>query len=102
MANAGSISKFDGVFQFYPDDSYISYLPLAHVFERFIMIACMANQVQYGFFGGDVLKLKDDLVVLKPTLFASVPRLFTRFYDVMQSKINELQGYKRTLTDWGI
>ncbi len=48
------------------------------------------------------MKLKDDLAVLKPTIFASVPRLFTRFYDVMQSKINELTGMQRRLTEWGI
>jgi long-subunit acyl-CoA synthetase (AMP-forming) len=33
---------------------------------------------------------------------ASVPRLFNRFYDVMQAKIKELTGFKRTLTEWGI
>jgi len=32
----------------------------------------------------------------------SVPRLFTRFYDVMQAKINELTGMKRRLCEWGI
>ena len=101
-SNIGGINKFDGVFTFYPDDVYISYLPLAHVFERYIMTSCLAYTVAYGFFGGDVLKLKDDLAELKPTVFVSVPRLFTRFYDVMQSKINELTGMKRTLTDWGI
>jgi long-chain acyl-CoA synthetase len=32
----------------------------------------------------------------------SVPRLFNRFYDLMQAKIKELTGIKRQLTDWGI
>jgi long-chain acyl-CoA synthetase len=102
VANIGGLAKFDGMFHLNEDDVYISYLPLAHVFERLLVLACMSNRVQIGFFGGDVLKLKDDLAVLKPTVFASVPRLFTRFYDVMQAKINELTGVKRTLTDWGI
>lgn len=48
------------------------------------------------------MKLKDDLAVLRPTVFVSVPRLFTRFYDVMQSKIKELEGMKRTICEWGI
>lgn len=49
-----------------------------------------------------MFKLKEDLAELRPTIMASVPRLFNRFYDVMQAKINDLQGFKRTLTDWGI
>jgi long-chain acyl-CoA synthetase len=34
---------------------------------------------------GDVRKLKDDLSILKPTIFASVPRLYNRFYDAIKS-----------------
>lgn len=32
----------------------------------------------------------------------SVPRLYNRFYDLMQAKIKELTGFKRTITEWGI
>lgn len=55
-----------------------------------------------GYFHGNILELKDDLATLKPTFFISVPRLYQRFYDVMQSKIKELTGFKATLARWGI
>jgi long-chain acyl-CoA synthetase len=42
------------------------------------------------------------LAVLKPTVMVSVPRLYNRFYDLMQAKIKELTGFKKTLTEWGI
>ena len=32
----------------------------------------------------------------------SVPRLYNRFYDLMQAKIKELTGFKKMLTEWGI
>ena len=48
------------------------------------------------------MKLKEDLAVLKPTIMASVPRLYNRFFDVMQQKIKETTGAKRKLVDWGI
>jgi long-chain acyl-CoA synthetase len=32
----------------------------------------------------------------------SVPRLYNRFYDLMQAKIKELNGFHKTLTEWGI
>ena len=38
------------------------------------------------YYSGDVAKIKDDLALIKPTLFVSVPRLFSRFYDVLQAK----------------
>lgn len=83
-------------------DVYISYLPLAHVFERLLMISGLAIKMQMGFYQGDVLKITMDLAVLKPTIMVSVPRLFNRFYDLMQAKIRELTGMKRQLTEWGI
>eukprot|EP00347_Sterkiella_histriomuscorum_P021352 403334285 len=102
MANVGGLQVNDGQFKLLDTDSYISYLPLAHVFERMMMLSCMTHRVQYGFYQGDVLKLNDDLATLKPTIMVSVPRLFTRFYDVMQAKIRELQGTKKTICEWGI
>jgi long-chain acyl-CoA synthetase len=48
------------------------------------------------------MKLKEDLAVLRPTLMISVPRLYNRFFDVMQQKVKELTGLKRTLVEWGI
>jgi long-chain acyl-CoA synthetase len=45
VSNIGAMEKFDKVFKFYDTDVYISYLPLAHVMERFMMLACMANSV---------------------------------------------------------
>ena len=45
------------------------------------------------------MRLKEDLAILKPTFLPSVPRLFNRFYDGMQSKIKELKGVKRYLAN---
>ena len=84
VANVGGMEGFDGEFTIRDDDVYISYLPLAHVFERVLLLCAMGYKMQYGFFGGDVMKLKEDLAVLKPTIMASVPRLYNRFFDVMQ------------------
>ena len=102
MSNCGGLIAFDGRFRFYDTDVYISYLPLAHAFERMLMLCCVVFRVQYGIYAGDVFKLNDDLAALKPTIMVSVPRLFTRFYDIMQSKVKELTGAKRRLCEWGI
>jgi long-chain acyl-CoA synthetase len=64
-----------------PDDVYLSYLPLPHCYERMVQYALYAFGGRIAFYGGDVLKLKDDLQAVRPTVFASVPRLFNKFYE---------------------
>lgn len=98
----GAVSHYDGSFDMHEDDFYLSYLPLAHVFERIFLICCMAYMMNYGFYQGDVMKLKEDLAELRPTIMISVPRLYNKFYDAMQGKIKELSGAKKTITEWGI
>ncbi|PWA13634.1 AMP-binding, conserved site-containing protein [Artemisia annua] len=66
--------------KFTSSDIYISYLPLAHIYERANQIMGVYNGVAIGFYQGDNLKLMDDLAVLRPTIFCSVPRLYNRIY----------------------
>lgn len=86
------------------DDVHISYLPLAHMMERIIMTFMLGVGAQVGFFSGDTAKLLDDIgiicvlffffllmfsrsAVLKPTFFASVPRLWNRIYDKVLASV---------------
>ena len=48
-----------------------------------------------GFFRGNVLKLKDDLASLRPTIFPSVPRLFNKFHDRIQATFDAITVRQR-------
>lgn len=51
--------------------------------------------MKIGYYSGDILKIvSEDLPILKPTFFPAVPRLFNRFYGVMQDKIKKADGCK--------
>ncbi|CAG8752007.1 2949_t:CDS:2, partial [Cetraspora pellucida] len=63
------------------DDVHISYLPLAHVYEKTSAATFIYAGCAIGFYQGDTLKLLDDIAELKPTIFISVPRLLNRVYD---------------------
>ncbi|KAJ8751983.1 hypothetical protein K2173_000729 [Erythroxylum novogranatense] len=76
-----NVAGFALAVKFIPSDIYISYLPLAHIYERTIQIATVYYGVAVGFYQGDNLKLIDDLAALRPTIFCSVPRLYNRIYD---------------------
>nr|XP_026655402.1 long-chain-fatty-acid--CoA ligase 5 isoform X2 [Zonotrichia albicollis] len=69
-------------------DVVISYLPLAHMFERVVQTVVYSCGAKVGFFQGDIRLLTDDMKTLKPTLFPVVPRLLNRVYDKIQSGAN--------------
>ena len=100
MTHKNLISIFAGVrdrLHFTHKDVHISYLPLAHIFERAAFKLFLAESVKIGLYNGDVLKLKEDLAILRPTIFISVPRLFNKFYDTIKTTINQTTGLKRKL-----
>nr|KAF6372782.1 acyl-CoA synthetase long chain family member 1 [Pipistrellus kuhlii] len=69
-----------------PDDTLISFLPLAHMFERVVECVMLCHGAKIGFFQGDIRLLMDDLKVLQPTIFPVVPRLLNRMFDRVSSK----------------
>ena len=83
-------------------DIHISYLPLAHIFERGVFKLCLSENAKIGLYNGDVLKIKEDLAILKPTIFVSVPRLYNKFYDAIMASIAQSTGLKRKLVDKAI
>lgn len=83
------------------EDVHLSYLPLPHIFERLIVWGGLYYGAAIGFYGGDVLKLKLDLAVLKPTVFVSVPRLYNKFYSVIKGNFDKAGGCKGCLISKG-
>jgi long-chain acyl-CoA synthetase len=70
--------------------------------ERCILLVAVVYQMQVGFYQGDVFKLREDLAILRPTFMISVPRLYNRFYDLMQQGISQLTGVKKALAERAI
>uniref|UniRef100_A0A8C9EZM8 Long-chain-fatty-acid--CoA ligase n=1 Tax=Pavo cristatus TaxID=9049 RepID=A0A8C9EZM8_PAVCR len=68
------------------DDVLISFLPLAHMFERVIQSVVYCHGGRIGFFQGDIRLLSEDMKALRPTIFPVVPRLLNRMYDKIFSQ----------------
>jgi len=62
------------------DDTFISYLPAAHSYEQVSLVNSLIIGTRQGFYAGNPLTLTEDMQVLKPTIFCSVPRLYNRIY----------------------
>ena len=76
---------------------YLSYLPLAHMFEREGQLLAFFHGGRVGFFSGDVKLIMDDLAALRPTIFPSVPRLLNRVYDKVMDGVKQGGFVKKTL-----
>ncbi|XP_020230137.1 long chain acyl-CoA synthetase 4 isoform X3 [Cajanus cajan] len=78
-------------------DVYISYLPLAHIFDRVIEETFIWHGASIGFWRGDVKLLIEDIGELKPTIFCAVPRVLDRVYSGLTQKISSGGFLKKTL-----
>ncbi|XP_042054895.1 long chain acyl-CoA synthetase 6, peroxisomal-like isoform X1 [Salvia splendens] len=86
-------------FKLYPSDLFISYLPLAHIYERVTQITVAYIGGASGFSQGDSMKLLEDVAVLKPTVFCSVPRLYNRIYAGVINSVKSSGDLRERLFD---
>jgi long-chain acyl-CoA synthetase len=70
-------------------DRMLSYLPLAHGAERAVVEAGSLSLGFRVYFHGDLASFREDLQRARPTLFFSVPRLWTKFYLGILDKLPE-------------
>lgn len=83
--------------QLHVKDVYLSYLPLAHIFDRVIEETFIWHGASIGFWRGDVKLLIEDIGELKPTIFCAVPRVLDRVYSGLTQKISSGGFLKQTL-----
>ncbi|KAG5645915.1 hypothetical protein DXG03_005062 [Asterophora parasitica] len=74
----------------------ISYLPLAHIYERVCELCVTSIGGRIGYFTGDPLRLLEDSQLLRPNFFPSVPRVLNRVYQAAMAGGN-VPGFKGNL-----
>lgn len=82
------------------DDKALSMLPPWHSFERIIKyVACASGTTT---FISSKENVKEDLPEQKPTIMASVPKIWNQVYDSLMTKISEEKGLKRAIAKYAI
>lgn len=79
----------------FPSDIFLSFLPLAHSFERTVgyYLPMMAGcQISYA---RSIELLRQDLQIVRPTVLLSVPRIYDKIYLAIQTKLAH-----RRLAQW--
>jgi long-chain acyl-CoA synthetase len=81
-----------------PSDVFLSFLPLAHAFERTVgyYLPMMAGcSVAYA---RSIEQLRDDLLSIRPSVLLSVPRVYDKIYLALQDKVGA-RGLARGLLE---
>ena len=78
-------------------DTYLSFLPLAHIYAMAVELVGYAQGVRIAYARGPVKDLIDDIQAMKPTAITSVPRILNRIADAMKQQIAAKPWYIQKL-----
>ncbi|MES1209442.1 MAG: long-chain fatty acid--CoA ligase [Pseudomonadota bacterium] len=85
----------------YPHDEQLLFLPLAHVLGRELAwITVHAGLVTT--FAESIGQLKKNLVEIRPTFMAGVPRVFEKLHSGVQMALKQGSAVKRRLVTWAL
>jgi long-chain acyl-CoA synthetase len=86
----------------YREDIYLSFLPLSHTFERTVgyYLPMMTGSVVA--FARSVQDLAEDLLMIRPTMLVSVPRIYERVYAKLQHGLEEKGAPAKMLFGWAV
>ena len=85
-----------------PDDVYLSFLPLAHIYAVVVEMIAFGHGARVGYTRGIIKYLLDDIGALRPTAMICVPRVLNRIADGMKAKIAEKNKFVQKLIYWAI
>jgi len=91
----GDLGSFRQTGIFLPEeDRTVAWLPLPHVFGRFVILSGIYNASVWSYAGGTET-LIDDLSEIKPTVFHSVPRMYEKIHHKLVSSMEQASPLKR-------
>jgi long-chain acyl-CoA synthetase len=99
---AGQVAGFDQIGGLVgqtlsPDDVMLSYLPLAHIFDRALEELFLAVGASIGYWRGRIDGVLADIGALKPTMFIGVPRVFDRVYAGVRAQLALASPLRRAI-----
>ncbi|KNE70506.1 hypothetical protein AMAG_14630 [Allomyces macrogynus ATCC 38327] len=79
------------------DDVHLSYLPLAHCYERTVALQVLGAGARIAYHRGDPTLLLDDIRAASPTVLPTVPRLLNRIYAKVRAMTIDHPGSRGAL-----
>ncbi|MDQ2676784.1 MAG: long-chain fatty acid--CoA ligase [Actinomycetota bacterium] len=97
---ASNVTTCVDLFAFRDDDECLSFLPLSHIFERMFGHYCMFTKGVLINYAGAIESVPTDMQERRPTLMASVPRLYEKIYARVHEQVRSGSAWRRSLFAW--
>jgi long-chain acyl-CoA synthetase len=98
---ASNVTTCCTLFSFSEDDECLSFLPLSHIFERMFGHYCMLHSGVIINYAESVDTVAADMQRWRPTLMASVPRLYEKIHGRVIEAVRAGGGMKARMFYWG-
>ncbi len=98
---ASNVTTCQGLFDFNERDECLSFLPLSHIFERMFGHYLMFHRGAVINYAESVDTVQADMVARRPTVMASVPRLYEKIYGRVLDTVRAASPLRRRLFTWG-
>ena len=88
------VQNFVGIRDIIPINSAdvsLSFLPLAHIFERTVGFFCVLGVGAQIYYAQSIDTVANDLLIAKPTFIISVPRLYEKIYQKVASNASGIK-----------
>ena len=105
LSHANMLINAYACLEFFPvneNDTFLSFLPLSHTFERTVGYYLSVMAGAKVAFARSIAQLSGDLHIIRPTILVSVPRIYERVYSVICAKLEEGLPLKRKLFDLAV
>lgn len=87
----------DGVMVVAGEDTFLSFLPLSHTFERTCAYYLTIMSGSTTAYARSIPQLAEDLQTIRPTVLVSVPRIYERVWSAIRAKLDEASPLRRKL-----
>jgi long-chain acyl-CoA synthetase len=90
------------VFSIYPNDIFLSFLPLSHALERMAGCCIPIMSGASVAFSRSIQQMQEDLAKVQPTIMVTVPRIFERIQSGLSNKLEKGPAYARYLFELAV
>ncbi|MEJ2052504.1 MAG: long-chain fatty acid--CoA ligase [Calditrichaceae bacterium] len=96
------IVNSEKVLNLYPEDVFLSFLPLSHLYERLAGHWCPMYRGAAIHYARSIDTVVEDISIAKPTIMVSVPRLYEKVAAAVKEQIEHSSNFKRNLFFWAL
>ena len=84
-----------------PGDSFLSFLPLCHIFERIVSMMTM-TQGAHTYFNDSIFKIVDNMAAVHPRIMVCVPRVYESIHERIEDGVTKAPEKRQKAFRWAL